>query len=102
MKDVTVDEFKSFVESDKPTFVLFSADWCAPCKQLTPILDRLSKEKGFDVVKVKVSKDTLELVTAHKVSSIPHLVSFKDGQEKASMIGFAGEASVTEFINKNL
>lgn len=72
----------------KPTVVDFWADWCGPCTKLSPILEELAEEYGdkIDVVKVNVDENP-ETSSKYGITSIPSVYLFKDGEQKASVIG---------------
>ena len=93
MENLTLDEFKTKVfdfetnkewkfEGDKPCIIDFYADWCAPCRTLTPILQELSEEyKGkIDIYKVDTEKER-DLAGMFGIRSIPSLLFVpKDSQ----------------------
>ena len=77
------------INADKPILLDFYADWCGPCKMLSPVLSEIADEYA-DVLKVaKVNvDDEPELAMKFKVSSIPMLVLFKDGRIVSSSVGY--------------
>jgi thioredoxin 1 len=98
--NVTADNFK---EETATGFVLvdFYADWCGPCKMLTPVLEELAAEVAdVKIVKVNVD-DARELAKEHGVSSIPHLTLLKDGVEVAQDLGFKPKEVLLEWINNH-
>ena len=96
---LTVDNFDAEVlKSDKPVLVDFFADWCGPCQMLAPVLEEIAKENtNIKVGKINVDEEG-ELAMKYKVSSIPYLALFKNGEIVNQMVGFGGKEKVLEMI----
>ena len=77
------------LQSDLPVFVDFYADWCGPCKMMSPVIDKLAEEYEG---KIKVGKvnvdDEAELAIKFGVSSIPTLILFENGEAVKKLIGY--------------
>ena len=87
--DLTDSNFKSEVlDSSQPVLVDFWAEWCGPCKMISPILDQLSGEiEGqAKIGKVNVD-DARDLAVKYNVKSIPLLLFFKNGEVKDQIVG---------------
>lgn len=82
-----------------PVLVDFWAEWCGPCKALSPLLERITVAGGgaFDLVKVDVDANQ-ELAQQYGVQSIPTVVAIKDGKEVDRFMGALPEQQVVEFI----
>lgn len=101
MIDVTNENFESEVlKSDKPVIVDFWAPWCGPCRALAPVLSALARENHLiKIVKVNVD-DNQDVAQQYKVSSIPTLVMFKEGQESDRRIGVMNKTQLDAWIKE--
>ena len=76
------------------TLVDFYADWCGPCRIVSPIVDEIAEERrDITVGKVNVD-DENALAMKYGVMSIPTLIVFKDGKEKARIVGARPKAAI--------
>ncbi|NLI60776.1 MAG: thioredoxin [Clostridiales bacterium] len=89
------------LDSDSPVLVDFYADWCGPCKMISPIIDQVAKEYGgkAKITKLNVDENS-ELATQFRVMSIPTLVFFKDGKEVERMMGARPKGELTGTLDK--
>ena len=72
----------------------FYADWCGPCRMVSPIVDEIAEERNdITVGKVNVD-DENALSMKYGVMSIPTLIVFKDGQEKTRIVGARPKAAI--------
>jgi thioredoxin 1 len=83
---ITDNNFNQSVSENSLILVDFWAEWCGPCKTLSPILDEISNETGLLVGKLNVDENQ-EKTLEYGVSSIPTMVLFKDGTPVHTMIG---------------
>lgn len=73
--------FHDLINSGKPVLVDFYADWCQPCKMMTPILTQVKNSIGDDAYIIKVDVDASpEAASVFKVQSVPTLIIFKNGR----------------------
>ena len=102
--EVTTENFMSDViekSKETPVIVDFWAPWCEPCKQLTPVIEKIVKEKNGNVILAKMNIDeSPEVAQQLKIQSIPAVMAFNDGQPVDGFIGVQPEKNITEFINK--
>lgn len=89
MKSINADEFVSeVVDSSIPVVVDFYADWCGPCKAISPILTKLSEEYEGKVKFVKIDTDeNSELASEYNVRSLPTLLFFSVDELKKTLVG---------------
>lgn len=93
----------NFNEIIKNNVVLvdFFADWCGPCKMLSPIIEELSNEMS-DVNFVKVNIDeSNEIASSYGIMSIPTLILFKNGKMINKIVGFTSKEELKKFIIEN-
>lgn len=81
---VTTDNFgKEVLESDLPVLVVFTAPWCGPCKILDPVIESLMPDMSGEAKVFKLDTDVSpEISTKHKVTRLPSIIFFNNGQEK--------------------
>ena len=85
----------------QPVLVDFWADWCEPCKALTPLLEKIVTEAGGAVKLVKVNVDeNKDLAAQLKIQSLPTVMAFKDGQPVDGFAGALPESEIKAFIKK--
>lgn len=101
----TDDNFQTEVLDHKGKAVLvdFFAEWCGPCKMLSPILDTIAEEMGD---KIKIGKldvdDNPETAGKYGITSIPTLLVIKDGQVVEKIMGFQSQEALEEKLEKHL
>jgi putative thioredoxin len=106
MIDVTIKNFEQEVITaslTQPVLVDFWAPWCAPCKALGPILEKLEVEYGGGFKLAKINSDEeQQLAGAFGIRSIPTVVLLKNGQPVDGFQGALPEGKVREFLDKHL
>ena len=102
--DVTEAEFEEKVvkkSHDVPVIVDFWAPWCAPCRSLAPILERMVAEREGKVLLAKVNTDEEQnLAMQFSISGIPHVVAFRKGKATVQFTGLLTDAQMTEFFDR--
>lgn len=95
------DTFESEInEAGKLVIADFYSDSCVPCKRMSPLLAETEEEnpEGIKLVKLNITFDG-ETAQKYNVTSVPTLVFFKDGAEKARLMGAVKKAQLAETIN---
>jgi len=97
---VTAKNFEEEVlKSDIPVLVDFWATWCGPCQMLAPILEEISEEYKGRVKVAKVNVDEQQqLAMQFRVSAIPTVLLFKDGNPVDTSVGFRGKAEIEAML----
>ena len=79
-------------QDDKPVIVDFWAEWCGPCKMISPLLDEIAREKAGSVKVAKVNVDENQsLSLKYNIRAIPALLFFKNGQLRDQITGVASK-----------
>lgn len=106
IKDTTTALFaKDVLEASKAGLVLvdFWAPWCGPCKQLTPVLEKVVRSYGGKVRLVKMNTDEHPAIAQQlRVQSLPTVYAFRDGRPLDGFMGAQPESTIKQFIDRNL
>ena len=94
--------FNAIIKDEVPVLVDFYADWCGPCKMLSPILKEVKDEMGdsLKIVKIDVDKNT-ELAARYQVRGVPTMILFKDGQLLWRQSGVLPKQQLLQIISQH-
>ena len=97
---ITNENFeKEVLQADKTVLADFYADWCGPCKMLSPVLHEIAEENADTVKVVKINVDEQpQLAGRFQVSSIPLLLVFRDGKLITKAVGYRPKSDILEMI----
>jgi thioredoxin 1 len=98
-----MNNFEGHINGDKPVLVDFFADWCEPCKLMTPVLQEVKQQLGerVTILKLDIDKNT-SLAESCNIRSIPTLVLFRNGNVVWRKSGFASARELMEHLQYHL
>ena len=96
---ITNENFeKEVINSDKTTIIDFYADWCGPCKMMSPIIDKIAEENdNIKVGKLNVDEGQ-DIAIKYNVMSIPTIIVFKNGVEFKRFVGVTSKDNIINSI----
>lgn len=103
-KAVTDETFdQEVLKADKPVLVDFWAEWCMPCRKVSPLLEEIAGEMPDKLRVVKMNADeNPATVRAYRIMSLPTLTLFKDGEPVKQVVGARPKSELVRIINDAL
>jgi thioredoxin 1 len=99
---ITKENYETEVlKSDKLVLIDFYADWCGPCKMMSPIIDEIAEEVGDKIKVGKINVDeNQELAMEYEVMSIPTIIILQNGEVKNSFVGVRKKEEIISCLEK--
>ena len=103
VQELTAVELQEKIQTEKLTIVDFYAEWCGPCRQISPILDEIEREGcgQYEIYKVDVDKEeSKDFLIEQLIMSIPTIIFFKGGKRVHAFVGLQDKKTIQDVINK--
>ena len=100
--EITSENFEEkVINSNMPVLIDFWAEWCGPCKQLIPTVEKIALDYKDKVVVGKINVDNYsDLAAQFNVRGIPNLLVFNDGKAQEQLVGLVPEEQIIDILNK--
>jgi thioredoxin 1 len=100
VQELSNNKYKELLKSDKVVVIDFYADWCVPCKTLSPTLDAISEEiDRAEIVKYNTEEDELDLTNKYGIRNIPTLIFLRNGDPVDRLTGVRTKDSIISKID---
>lgn len=100
IKKITSSQFEEAINQGV-CLIDFFAEWCGPCRMLVPVLEEVAERRKSELTVAKLDIDEAqEIASQYRVTSIPTMILFKNGQEIGRLIGLKDADALIEFIDE--
>ncbi|HEY4003034.1 MAG TPA: thioredoxin [Candidatus Xenobia bacterium] len=101
---VSTTDFDTQVKASPiPVLVDFYAQWCGPCKMMSPVIEKIADQFGTKLKVVKIDTDeSPEVATQYQILGVPTLIIFKGGEPVGKQVGYMSERDMQSFVTKYL
>ena len=98
-----MSKFNDIINGERPVLLDFSADWCQPCKMMTPILKKVSDELGDKIRILKIDVDKNQSIAQKwQIQSVPTIMIFKNGKQLYRQSGVIPADQLVNLLRQNL
>lgn len=94
---------REVLESPLPVMVDFYAEWCGPCKMMSPVIDKIAESLNGKLKVMKLdTDDSPEIAVKYQIMGVPTLIIFKEGQPIAKHVGYMNEQNMSSFVKQHV
>lgn len=98
-----MSKFQELISSKKPVLIDFHAEWCGPCKMMSPIVKQVASEVGDKATVVKIDVDKNQQIAMHyQIMGVPTLMIFKEGKVVWRQSGVVQKNQLLQILNSHL
>jgi thioredoxin 1 len=91
------------LESQVPVMVDFYAEWCGPCKMMSPVVDKIAEQMSGKMKVMKLdTDDSPEIANKYQIMGVPTVIIFKAGQPVAKNVGYMNEQNMNQFVKTHV
>ena len=102
--DFKDEDFENKIKNEELSVIQFSASWCAPCKQLKPVMEKLSEDykDRVNFYITDIENDGINTGSAAGIRGVPTVIVYRKGQEISRKVGGVPESHMKKFLNETL
>ena len=102
LKEFKDEIFETHIKNEDVSCIQFSATWCAPCKTLKPVMEKLSNEFKGNFYLADIEESGINTASAAGIRGVPTVIIYKKGIEVDRKVGGVPESHMREFLEKNI